>query len=352
MPQRAAGRQIVVLKMDDLATSWWREWKILTDLIKAENVKAGLGIFAASLLEGDAAYDAWIADLVADGRFELWFHGYTGSGPNNEPGREHQGTPYAYQKASFDRSRQALLSRCDLIMRTYSEHWHGGDATTVKVFNEDPSLRVWMCWAWSHQEERVRDVPADRRLLDNLPVAMECPDPKNWTPGYINFSEFEKEYRGHESDPTLVLQGHPWSWTETSAKPDRTGAVLDRWEEFRKIVRFLKARDALFLNPYEVYLQQRGYATDTTPPAAPTDVVVTRSGADTVSLAWKAPAPPASGLDCYKIYRNGRPVGLSVTPTWTGMLPGLAPSDSFEVAAVSKAERVSAKSRRGRRGHI
>lgn len=330
--------------MDDLATQWWREWKILTDLIKTENVKAGLGIFAASLLEGDAAYDAWIADLVADGRFELWFHGFTGSGPKQEPGREHQGAPYAYQKASFDQGRQALLTRCDLIMRTYSEHWYGGDGTTAQVFNEDPYLRVWMCWAWSNPDERARVVPADRRLLGHMPVAMECPDPNHWTPGYINFSEFEKEYRGHEADPWLVLQGHPWSWTETSTKPDRTGAVLDRWDEFRKIVRYLKARDAVFMNPYEYYLHVRGFAADTAPPAAPTEVAVARAGAGSVSLTWRPPAEPVSGLDCYKIYRNGRPVGLSLAPTWSATLPDLAPTDTFQVAAVSRAELESPRS--------
>jgi len=340
----AANRQIVVLKMDDLATPWWREWKILTDLVRAEDVKAGLGIWCASLLEGNADYDAWIADIVADGRFELWFHGFTGSGPNGEPGMEHQGTPYAYQKASFDQARQALLTRCDTVMRTYSEHWHGGDATTVRVFNEDPYLRVWMCWGWSHVEERVRDLPADRRLLDTIPVAIECPDPANWTPGYVNCSEFEKEYRGHEADPSLVLQGHPWSWTGTSAKPDRTGAVLDRWAEFRKIIRFLKARDAVFMNPYEYYRHVRGLAADTSPPAPPTRVVVTRSGTGLVALDWQAPAAPASGLDCYKVYRNGRPIGLSTTTSWSASLPDFTPRDSFQVVAVSRAELNSPRS--------
>jgi len=339
----APGRQIVVFKMDDLATSWWREWKILTDLVKAEDVKAGLGIFAASLLEGDTAYDAWIADLLADGRFELWNHGFTGSGPNGEPGREHQGTPYAYQKASFDQSRNALLTRCDRIMRTFAEHWYGGDATTVKVVSEDPSLRVWMAWESEHLAAAAAAIPADLRVLGSLPVSMECPDPKNWTPGYVNCSEFEKEYRGHEADAYLVLQGHPWSWTETSAKPDRTGAVLDRWNEFRKIVRFLKTRDALFMNPYEYYRHVRGFAADTTPPAAPSGLSVTRSGANAVTLAWMAPAAPASGLDCYKIYRNGRPVGLSTTAAWSSALLDLAPADTFQVAAVSRAELTSAR---------
>ncbi len=334
---KPAGRQMVVFKMDDLGTSWWREWKILTDLVKAENVKAGLGIFAASLLEGDAAYDAWIAGLLADGRFELWFHGFTGAGPHGEPGREHQGAPYDFQKASFERGRQALLTRCDVIMRTYAEHWYGGDATTVRVVSEDPWLRVWMAWESEHLASAAASIPADLRVLGSLPVAMECPDPKNWTPGYVNFSEFRKEYSGHEQDPYLVLQGHPWSWTETSTKSDRTGAVLDRWAEFRKIVRFLKDRDAEFLNPYEYYRRVRGFDTDTMPPAAPTGLRITRTGMDSVTLNWTAPAAPASGLDGYKIYRNGRPEWLATTTSWEAAIPGLSPSDAFQVAAVSRA---------------
>ncbi|MEK7765637.1 MAG: hypothetical protein AAB368_05310, partial [bacterium] len=263
-----------MLKMDDLATQWWREWKILTDLVIAENVRAGLGIWFASLLEGDPAYDAWIDGIARDERFELWFHGFTGHGPNGEPGREHQGTPYEYQSASFEKSLMAMLTRCDRIVRTYSEHWHGGDATTLRVFNEDPFLRLWMCWGWAHREERERLLPPDRRLLGGTMITIECADPKNWQPGYVNFSEFERGYAGHEADPVLILQGHPWSWTDTSAKPDRTGATLDRWEEFRKILAFLKGRGVRFVTPYDYYRIAMGYATDTTPPTAPTGLKV------------------------------------------------------------------------------
>ncbi len=344
MPSGTGGGQFVIFKMDDLAAHGWREWKILADIVKAEQIKADFGIFAASLLEGDAAYDAWIAEIARDDRFELWHHGFTGNGPNGEPGKEYQGTPYAFQKASFDRAREALLIRCDHIVRTYSEHWHGGDATTARVFSEDPHFRVWMAWAWAHREDRIRTVPADRRILDAMPVGMECADPANWTPGYVNFSEFEKEYAGHENDPYLVLQGHPWSWTETSTKPDRTGAVLDRWDEFRKIIAFLKSRAARFVNAYEYCRIIRGYAADTTPPAAPTGLTVTRSGPASVSLVWTPPAAPASGLDCYKVYRDGRPVALSTGPAWTGTIPAMVARTSFQVVAVSRAELVSPRS--------
>lgn len=342
---RTAGQpQYVVLKMDDLASNWWREWKILADIVKSENVKAGLGIWFSSLLEGDSAYDAWIAEIAADSRFELWSHGFTGHGPNGEPGREHQGTPYEFQKESFDRAREAMLTRCDQVLRTYSEHWHGGDSTTVRVFNEDPYLRVWMCWAWGHKEERIRDVPPDRRILDDIPVSIEFADPANWTPGYVNYSEFEKSYAGHENDPWLVLQGHPWSWTETSSKPDRTGAALDRWREFRRIIAFLKTRSALFVTPYEYYRIVRGYASDVAPPAAPAGLTVARSGTDSVTLAWKEPAGSASGVDCYKIYRDGRPTGLSIAPSWTGGCAGAVRPASFQVAAVSRTGLTSVRS--------
>jgi hypothetical protein len=337
-------RQYVVLKMDDLNASWWGEWKILTDIIRTMDVKAGLGIFASSLLEGDSAYDTWIADIVSDGRFELWSHGFTGHGPNHEPGREHQGTPYDFQLASFDRTRQAVLERCDLVMRTYSEHWHGGDATTVRVFNEDPFLRVWMCWAWAQKKERIRDVNPDRRLLDDMPVKIEFADPANWTPGYVNFSEYEKNYAGHENDPYLVLQGHPWSWSDTSKKPDRTGAVLDRWAEFRAIVDFLKSRGATFVTPYEYYRIVRGYTGDTKPPSVPTGLTLSQDGAGPVKLAWTPSADPGSGVDCYKIYRDGRPVGLSVGTSYTEDLPGLVNSTAYQVVAVNKAEVCSARS--------
>lgn len=334
--------QCVVLKMDDLDLHWWREWKKLTDLVIEEDVAAGLGIFAKSLTAGDAAYDAWIGTIARDPRFELWFHGWTSYGPNGEPGMEFKGTPPDYQRNAFEKSREALLTKCDLIMRTYSEHWHGGDETTARLVAEDPFLRVWMCWSWGKERaDRVKLVPADRRLLDQPMATMECPDPNNWTPGYVNHDEFLKEYAGKEFAPVVILQGHPWSWTDTSKKPDRTGAVRDRWEEFRKIVRFFKARGARFVTPYGYYLLTRGFKADTTIPAAPSGLSVKRAGADHVALAWTPPPAPPSGLDGYKLYRDGKPFALSPGPEWTGACPGLVPSTSFAVAAVSRAERVS-----------
>ncbi len=338
MPKKPPGQKYAIFKMDDLASQWWKEWKILTDIVKAENVKAGLGIWFSSILEGDSAYDAWIDEIAADDRFELWSHGFTGHGPKDEPGMEHKGTSYEFQKNSFDRAREAMLTRCDKVLRTFSEHWHGGDATTLKVFNEDPFLRVWMCWGWIQRRERIRDVIADRRILDDNPVDIEFADPKNWTPGYVNFSEFEKSYRGHENDPYLVLQGHPWSWTDTSSKPDRTGAALDRWGEFRKIIGFLRARDYRFANPYEYYRIVRGHAADTRAPAAPAGLKAARTDKDSVSLNWN-PAPQGGpAVDCYKIYKDGKPAGLSVEPFWTGKFDALADSTTFSVVAVSKNE--------------
>jgi hypothetical protein len=171
---------------------------------------------------------------------------------------EFKGTPYEYQKAAFVRSREALGLRLGLKLRTYSEHWHGGDATTARCVAEEPDLRVWMCWGWKDRDLRRRVVQPDRLILDDLSVTIECADPANWTPGYVNFDEFRKGFAGHEADPVLVLQGHPWSWTDTSSKPDRTGAVLDRWEEFRKIVAFLQERGCRFTTPYGWSREVRG----------------------------------------------------------------------------------------------
>jgi hypothetical protein len=160
----------------------------------------------------------------------------------------------------------------------------------------------------------------------------------------VNSAEFEKDYTGHEDDPYLVIQGHPWSWTDTSKKPDRTGAVLDRWVEFRKIVGFLRSRDAIFVTPYEYYRVVRGYAMDTKPPSVPAGLALGREGSGSVKLAWNPSTDPGSGVDCYKIYRDGRPVGLSTGTDYSENFPGLTDSTTYQVAAVNKAELSSARS--------
>ncbi|MEK7477372.1 MAG: hypothetical protein AAB152_17260 [Candidatus Coatesbacteria bacterium] len=335
MAAAAGAPQYVILKMDDLTSSWWREWKTLADLVKAEDLRIGFGIFAASLLDRDAAYDAWISGIARDDRYEIWFHGYTAEGPHGEPGREHHGTPYEYQKNSFDQAREVVLTRCDRILRTFGEHWHGGDATTVRIFNEDPYYRVWLC---APTEGHGASIDPDRRFPSNG-VAMEVPDPANWQPGYVNFAEFRREYAGHEADPYLILQGHPWSWTDTSKKPDRTGAVLDRWAEFRKIVAFLRERGAVFVTPYEYYRIARGIGKDSAPPAAPAGLAAARE-AGALILRWQ-PADD-SGIDCFKIYRDGQPVGLSITSEWrfAGGLRG-SQRGSYSVVAVGKSDACS-----------
>jgi hypothetical protein len=335
--------QHVIFKMDDLDSHWWKEWKKLTDLITSLDVKASLGIFFDSLYEGDKAYDDWVQTIAHDPRFELWSHGFSGHGPGGEPGLEYKGTPYDFQKKSFDNCRTAMLSCFDQVLRTYSEHWHGGDQTTVRVFNDDPYLRVWI---WSTAGgRRQRGILPDRDPIPDLNVHMECADPADWRPGYVNFAEFAKEYEAHAHEPYLTLQGHPWSWTDTSNKPDRTGAVLDRWAEFAKIVKFLKGRGVRFTNPYEYYRIVRGFAADTSVPTAPEGLSIVRLAPDRTRLNWQAAKAGTSGVDCYKVYRDDVPIGLSIGTSFEDALVGSSPTPRYQIAAVSRNEVASPRSR-------
>ena len=56
---------------------------------------------------------------------------------------------------------------------------------------------------------------------------------------------------------------------------------------------------------------------DTTPPTRPADLVGRIESATTVALAWTASSDAESGIDHYRIYRDGQVVGTSVMTRFT-----------------------------------
>jgi hypothetical protein len=59
---------------------------------------------------------------------------------------------------------------------------------------------------------------------------------------------------------------------------------------------------------------------DTTPPSVPTNLVGRIESATTAALAWTAAADAESGVDHYRIYRDGQVVGTSVVTRFTDTL--------------------------------
>ena len=75
---------------------------------------------------------------------------------------------------------------------------------------------------------------------------------------------------------------------------------------------------------------------DTTPPTRPSELVGRIEDEDTVSLAWSAASDTQSGIDLYRIYRDGQVIGTSVVTRFTGELEFASDQpNQYRVAAVN-----------------
>ena len=67
---------------------------------------------------------------------------------------------------------------------------------------------------------------------------------------------------------------------------------------------------------------------DATGPSTPTNLTATTAGTDRIDLAWSSSSDPESGIDFYRIYRDGAPV--AETPGTTHVDTGLSPFTTYE----------------------
>jgi uncharacterized protein (TIGR03790 family) len=81
-------------------------------------------------------------------------------------------------------------------------------------------------------------------------------------------------------------------------------------------------------------------ASDTTPPAAPTGVVVTSVSTSTVALAWN-PATDNNNVTGYLIYRNGVQAGGSSTTSFTDIGLSAGTSYAYNIASVDAGRNIS-----------
>jgi DNA-binding transcriptional ArsR family regulator len=127
----------------------------------------------------------------------------------------------------------------------------------------------------------------------------------------------------------VVLQGHGWGYKSDTLQ-----------NELKKVIDELKSKEVTFTHFRAYDRMVKGYSTDKTPPSVPAQLKAVREG-EVVKLTWKAATDPESGIDCYKIYRDGTCIDLAVVPSYEDPITG---KHKYQVRAVNKNDLVSAKS--------
>ena len=305
----------VVFKFDDLKENNWRQWKTITDIIIEKDITADLGIFVQSLELGDADYLAYVQSLVDDPEhFQFWFHGWTGTS------KEFFESDYDMQLKHFYLARTTMLMKYDYILRTYSPHYYGENEHTPKIVNEDPFLKsVIYKTKKAYSDEKQGLVPHVLRM-----------EPAT---GIVSFDHYKSNWSKYSADTLsyIVLQGHPWGYTSDSLKSNLIEIADD-----------LLGKGFTFTHLSDYRHMLKGYSADSTAPTVPTNLKTKRIDDVQVRLSWDPSEDAESGVDCYKIYRDGICIDLSATTGYTDHVSG---SHNYKLAAVNRNDLVSERSR-------
>lgn len=309
------GSKYVVFKFDDLKETNWKQWKVITDIIIEKDITADLGIFVQSLVLGDEDYLAYIQSLVDDPEhFQLWFHGWTGTS------KEFFDSDYGTQLEHFYLARTTMLMKYDYILRVYSPHYYGVNEHTVKIVNEDPFIKSVIYRAdKGYTEEKQGLTPHNLRM-----------EPKT---GIVSYDHYLANWAKISADTLsyIVLQGHPWGYRTDSLKSNLVEIAND-----------LLDKGFTFTHLTDYRRMIKGYSTDTTSPSVPRGLKVSMIDDSQVNLSWDPSEDAESGVDCYKIYRDGICIDLSDKPGYTDSISG---SHNYQIAAVNNNDLVSERSR-------
>ncbi len=223
-------KKLVILKADDMVydqlTAIPVKWKRFVDLIKDYNVKASIGLIGNSLERGNLTYIEYLKDLYAEGRFELWNHGYNHllNGRSETAGNytEFRNSGYEYQKEHLLKTQLLAREKLGITLRAFGAPGNGIDENTLKAIEEIDELKMWFYGLTQYSG-----------LL--LPRSNEIEFP-------VNFPDYNKFVENYDADSDLmILQIHPNAWSDKG------------FDEFERVIEYLTVKEYTFINPMDYY---------------------------------------------------------------------------------------------------
>lgn len=218
----ADASQVIVLKLDDIVTDNAPRWQRVTDFLEANDLKASYGIIGYALEDDNPAFFKWIKDLHGSGRIEFWNHGCRKRLASDKAG-EFEGS-YEEQKKSLERTQELAKEKLGIELNAFGPHWSGTNEGTAKALKEIPEITMWFYGSSQNSG----------KFLFKRVLTLENPT------HVPNLEKFKARYEQVARNETcLALQGHPNSWDD------------DRWDNFVKIIEYLKAQGCVFMTPSE-----------------------------------------------------------------------------------------------------
>jgi len=216
--ERLGSRQFVILKADDLSFGDPKKdnsnWEKFFTYIINKGLKTSVGIIGECLKKEEAS--SVIGALSKNDCFEFWNHGYS-----YEHKKEFLNSPYEKQKKLLTRTQDLGKERLGITFRAFGAPRNAINEDTRRVVEEDGDIKIWLNGSspssklvltpWCELEFK-RDISSERFI-------------ENYS------SRF----------PYLLLQCHPWRWSEKM------------FSQFNEVVDFLLQEQVEFITPYEYF---------------------------------------------------------------------------------------------------
>jgi predicted deacetylase len=223
-------QQYVILKADDLIHDEnniiSKNWYKFFDYVVSQKIKTSVGMVVNSLNTDDERYPALLKYLHRTGVIEFWNHGYDHRlGAKDESGNiydEFRNSSLEFQIEQLKKSQSLVKEKLGIKFSTFGAPGNAIDSTTIKALNQFNEIKIWF-YGLDGSDKLVLERTSD----------MEYPAGKPDYNSFIENYDSTKEY--------LVFQIHPNMWDE------------NQFEEFKKIVSYLKDKNLTFILPTEYY---------------------------------------------------------------------------------------------------
>ncbi len=206
----------VILKLDDFF-GVLKNVKKLDKIVKKENIKVNWGIVGRFFVNISDKDLLWCKNAYESGLYNFWNHGFT-----HELG-EFKNLTLSEQLKHICDTQDVVNNRLGIILKTFGAPCNAYNDLTSKALESVSDIRYWY-----YGDKNFSGINFEYDIMMEIPLFKP------------NYSKFKSNFNNHKKE-IFVLQAHPNAW--------------NFWDfyNFKKIVRFLKKQNCIFVFPEDIY---------------------------------------------------------------------------------------------------
>lgn len=211
----------IVFKCDDLKELSPNVLKF-DEIVNETGIKASWGVIGFSLEDAPQDYINWIKEKNTGGNYEFWNHGYT-----HDHNEFCVAETLSKQIAHIKKTQRLSKEKLGFPFTCFGAPCNSINKRTAVALMLFPTIKGWFYGKWAFNKYNFK-----------RSVEIEFPF------GNVVFEKFKQAFLKYGIDRSLITyQLHPDMWTD------------HHFEEFRKVIDFLKSQNAEFILPRDVYMK-------------------------------------------------------------------------------------------------